>query len=167
MGSSLLDVDTVSGLRYDKFCSWPCREEQVWQFMLSLNRRRVATKYKRKPGDKCFTLSHFLPHPALPFSRGVPELAKAVGCKVRIMQPITLPPAPSIQLIADDAAHITHHPAQTREVLSSSAMLISCICSAAGSCCQHTSCIQATFMHHARRIVCNADASGVISIAKP
>jgi hypothetical protein len=71
-----------AGLRFDKFCTWPCREEQVWQLMLSLNKRRVATKYKRRPSDKCFTFSHFLPHTGLPFSRGIPELAKAMGCKV-------------------------------------------------------------------------------------
>lgn len=41
----------------------------------------AAPGHKRGPSDVVVTASHFLPHPGLPFARGVPELAKAMGCE--------------------------------------------------------------------------------------
>ncbi|KAG2502005.1 hypothetical protein HYH03_000501 [Edaphochlamys debaryana] len=147
-------------LRFDRFCTWPVREEDVWQargVMLRLNDPALAAAAawrkaqqqqqggerggrgqasgqeedpspagpsdlppappqdgQRSPstglsaarsapvggsdgagegssggggggGGRCglvvVTMSHFLPHPGLPFAPGVPELAKAVGCR--------------------------------------------------------------------------------------
>ena len=79
------------GLRYDKFSTWPCADADVWRLMQRFNAPRVAAVVAaasaappRKPGSPSpviITASHFLPRAELQMPFGVPEIAKAVGCK--------------------------------------------------------------------------------------
>ncbi|MEW5309160.1 MAG: hypothetical protein WDW38_001065 [Sanguina aurantia] len=90
-------------LRFDRFCTWPISDLDVWQVMLSLNRVNIARVQAAlsppsqpptapasqhpppppAPPDSTptvITMSHFLPRTELPFAHGVSEMAKAVGC---------------------------------------------------------------------------------------
>lgn len=87
-------------LRFDRFCKWPISDLDVWQIMLSLNKVNIARvqaalsppsqplpsqhpSSHTPPNSKkptVITMSHFLPRTELPFSHGVSEMAKAVGC---------------------------------------------------------------------------------------
>ncbi|KAI8464673.1 MAG: hypothetical protein J3K34DRAFT_490958 [Monoraphidium minutum] len=94
-------------LRFDRFCSWPTADTDVWQVMLRLNTPYLQpppppaggaappthaaaaaaslacaapSSAAAAPGGAVISTSHFLPHPGLPSSPYVRELRKAVGC---------------------------------------------------------------------------------------
>lgn len=71
-------------LQFDAFCKWPVSDLDVWQVMLRINScsiSRVQDQLRSQPeAAAVITVSHFLPHPSLPFSSIQPEMAKAVGC---------------------------------------------------------------------------------------
>lgn len=68
-------------LRHDSFCQFPIKESEVWDYFLRLNGTRAAMRLKRRPDDRVFTFSHFLPRADLSVPWGVPEISKGVGCK--------------------------------------------------------------------------------------
>lgn len=67
-------------LRYDKFCKWPMRDDEVHTYFLQMNRRRVyGIQYNAKGDDNIvISCSHFLPRTELPCPP-VQELIKNVG----------------------------------------------------------------------------------------
>ncbi len=80
------------GLRYDKYATWPCGDAAAWQLLgerlnaapLAAVAAAAAAAPPARPGGHSrvtISASHFLPRAELPYARGVPELAKAVGCK--------------------------------------------------------------------------------------
>jgi hypothetical protein len=86
------------GLRYDKYTTFPVPTEEYWRLLtMDMNAPRLAAVAAAEaaaaaaaaaapaapgaPRRVVITASHFLPRAELPVARGVPELAKAVGCK--------------------------------------------------------------------------------------
>jgi hypothetical protein len=89
------------GLRYDKFTTFPtcASAEHYWRLLsMDMNGPRLAAVAAAEaeasqaaaaaasagpgaPPRVVVSASHFLPRAELPYARGVPELAKAVGCK--------------------------------------------------------------------------------------
>eukprot|EP00873_Tetraselmis_striata_P021276 jgi/Tetstr1/441540/TSEL_029770.t1 len=68
--------------RFDRFCKWPFNtDEEVWKYMLTLNKTRAKNLKANRRGAVCISMSHFLPRTELPYSKYVPELVKNVGCK--------------------------------------------------------------------------------------
>jgi hypothetical protein len=66
---------------FDVHCKWPMPVEEIWQYMLEMNKKRTIP-YKRSPEEKVFSFSHFLPRSDMPFEPIHPHVAKSVGCKV-------------------------------------------------------------------------------------